>query len=167
MNWECRIVLVFAKTWYVSTQKLWFRVQREMISLLLLLISSPTPALVLTVCLRGDTRRAENAKLKGPFEELKFLLLEWRFSHPWWTWIHLVWSLRPFSISTYSDRLNTDRLRSSIGSVVVVVMFGFFGGHFLRFKKGWFWFLWRRRSHDSSAATDQPIGAMQSDSVTI
>lgn len=53
-----------------------------MISLLLLLISSPIPALVLTVCLRGDTCHAESAKFKGPVEELKFLLLECRFSHP-------------------------------------------------------------------------------------
>lgn len=37
----------------------------------------------------------------------------------------LVWSLRPFSISTYSDWLNTDRLGSSLGSVVVV-LFGVF-----------------------------------------
>lgn len=83
----------------------------------------------------------------------------------------LVWSLRPFSISTYSDWLNTDRLGSSIGSVVVVVvLFGFFWWPFPSlpgFKKGWFWLLWTWRSHDSSAATDQPIGAMQSDDVAI
>lgn len=32
--------------------------------------------------LRGDTCHAESAKFKGPVEELKFLLLECRFSHP-------------------------------------------------------------------------------------